>query len=145
MNLCRWPDREAVGTDATRVERRGPALGKGVDPGLPRLTVLCREPPVAVESAHLCADGPRSAQDQRRSFFIFGLSFFFAKGTLVRAFALTNVPLAKKKTQPKKRPSLPRARWGPWQRILCRAWAVGTEVCAADGHRRLSAKDSQPG
>jgi hypothetical protein len=57
--LCRWLCREAVGTDATCAERRGPPLGKGVDPGLPRLTVLCREPPVAVGSVHICADGPR--------------------------------------------------------------------------------------
>jgi hypothetical protein len=49
----------SVGTDATCAERHGPPLGKGVDPGLPRLTVLCREPPVAVGSVHICADGPR--------------------------------------------------------------------------------------
>jgi hypothetical protein len=39
-----------------------PALGKGVDPGLTRLTGLCREPAGAVGREHVCADGPRSAQ-----------------------------------------------------------------------------------
>jgi hypothetical protein len=95
INLCRRPDREAVGTDATCVERRDQALGKGVDQGLPRLTVLCREPAGAVGRAHLCADGPPSAQAplprappgsrQRSNFFIFGVCFFLAKGTLVKA------------------------------------------------------------
>jgi hypothetical protein len=63
-----------------------PTLGKGVDQGLPRLTGLCREPAGAVGRAHVCADGPPSAQEplprappgsrQRSNFFIFGLSFF---------------------------------------------------------------------
>jgi hypothetical protein len=39
-----------------------PALGKGVDPGLPRFTALCREPVWAVGRAHVCADGPLLAQ-----------------------------------------------------------------------------------
>jgi hypothetical protein len=38
-----------------------PALGKGVDQGLTRLTGLCRKPAGAVDRAHVCADGPRSA------------------------------------------------------------------------------------
>jgi hypothetical protein len=38
------------------------ALGKGVDPGLPRLTDLCREPARAVGREDVCADGPLSAQ-----------------------------------------------------------------------------------
>jgi hypothetical protein len=38
-----------------------PAMGKGVDPGLPRLTGLCREPAGAIGRAHVCADGPLSA------------------------------------------------------------------------------------
>jgi hypothetical protein len=38
-----------------------PSLGKGVDPGLTRLTGLCREPAGAVGREHVCADGPRSA------------------------------------------------------------------------------------
>jgi hypothetical protein len=33
-----------------------------VDPGLTRLTGLCREPAGAVGREHVCADGPRSAQ-----------------------------------------------------------------------------------
>jgi hypothetical protein len=37
------------------------ALSKGVDPGLPRLTRLCREPAGAFGRAHVCADGPLSA------------------------------------------------------------------------------------
>jgi hypothetical protein len=39
-----------------------PALGKGVDPGLPRLTDLCREQAGAVGREDVCADGRRSAQ-----------------------------------------------------------------------------------
>jgi hypothetical protein len=39
-----------------------PALGKGVDRSLPRLTGLCREPAGAIGRAHVCADGPPSAQ-----------------------------------------------------------------------------------
>jgi hypothetical protein len=61
---------------------------------------------------------------------------------------LTNVPLAKKKAQPKKLKkitSLPRAWWGPRQRCLCRGWAVGTDMCSADDPSWLSAKASQPG
>jgi hypothetical protein len=71
-----------------------PALSKGVDPGLPRLTSLCREPAGAVGRAYVCADGPPSAQAplprappgsrQRSIFLFFGLTFFFAKVTLVR-------------------------------------------------------------
>jgi hypothetical protein len=63
-----------------------PALGKGVDQGLPWLTGLCREPAGAVGRAHVCADSPPSAQAPlprappssrpRSIFFIFGLSFF---------------------------------------------------------------------
>jgi hypothetical protein len=64
-----------------------PALGKGVDPGLTRLTGLCREPAGAVGRAHVCADGPRSAHAplprapqgsrQRSIFFlVFGLNLF---------------------------------------------------------------------
>jgi hypothetical protein len=97
MNLCRRPDREAVSTDATCAEGRWPALGKGVDPGSPRLTGLCREPAGAVGSAHVCADGPPLAHAplprapqrarQRSNFFQFlGWAFFFAKGTLVRVW-----------------------------------------------------------
>jgi hypothetical protein len=63
-----------------------PALGKGVDPGLPRLTGLCREPAAAVGRAHVCADGPPSAQApsprappgsrQRSIFFSFWVEVF---------------------------------------------------------------------
>jgi hypothetical protein len=38
-----------------------PALGKGVDQGLPRFASLCREPAGAIGRAHVCADGPLSA------------------------------------------------------------------------------------
>jgi hypothetical protein len=38
------------------------ALGKGIDKGLPRLTGHCREPAWAIGRAHVCADGPPSAQ-----------------------------------------------------------------------------------
>jgi hypothetical protein len=38
------------------------ALGKGVDPGLPPLTDLCREQVGAVGREDVCADGPLSAQ-----------------------------------------------------------------------------------
>jgi hypothetical protein len=38
------------------------ALGKGVDPGLPRLTDLYREPAGAVGREDVRADGPRPAQ-----------------------------------------------------------------------------------
>jgi hypothetical protein len=81
--LCRW----AIDTDATCAESRGPALGKAVDHGLPRLTGLCRELGGAVGTVHLFAGGPPSAQvpmpraplgsrQRSNSFFIFGLSFF---------------------------------------------------------------------
>jgi hypothetical protein len=60
--MCRQPDLGAVGTDSTCAGRRDPTLDKGVDQGLPRLTVLCRQLPVAFGRAHLCADGPPSAQ-----------------------------------------------------------------------------------
>jgi hypothetical protein len=91
--LCRW----AVGTDATCAESRGPALGKAVDHGLPRLTGLGRELGGAVGRVHLFADGPPSAhvpmpraplgsRQRSNSFFIFGLSFFFAKGTLIKTW-----------------------------------------------------------
>jgi hypothetical protein len=39
-----------------------PTLGKGVDPGLTRLTSLCREPAGAIARVHVCADDPPSAQ-----------------------------------------------------------------------------------
>jgi hypothetical protein len=38
------------------------ALGKGIDPDLPRLTDLCRESAGAVGREDVCADGPLSAQ-----------------------------------------------------------------------------------
>jgi hypothetical protein len=37
-----------------------PALSKGVEPGLSRLTGLCQKPAGAVGRAHVCADGPLS-------------------------------------------------------------------------------------
>jgi hypothetical protein len=39
-----------------------PALGKGVDPGLTRLTGLCRDPAGAIGRVHVCADSPPSTQ-----------------------------------------------------------------------------------
>jgi hypothetical protein len=72
-NLCREP---ALGTECTvregastvtfglpsTVPTADPALGKGVDQGLRRLTGLCLEPAGAVGRASACADGPPSAQ-----------------------------------------------------------------------------------
>jgi hypothetical protein len=62
------------------------ALGKGVHPGLPWLTVLCRELAGAVGRAHVSADGPPSAQAplprappgsrQRSNFFSFWVHLF---------------------------------------------------------------------
>jgi hypothetical protein len=53
-----------------------PAMGKGVDPGLPRLTGLCRDPAGAVGRAHVCADGPLSAhaRPSTKSDFFFSFS-----------------------------------------------------------------------
>jgi hypothetical protein len=59
--LCQRLCRRAVGTNAICAERPSPALGKGIEQGLPRLTGLCREPAGAIGRAHVCADGPPSA------------------------------------------------------------------------------------
>jgi hypothetical protein len=88
----------------------------------------------------------REIQKKRRKYMKYSKNL--SKNTKIGNQSLANVPLAKKKTQPKnlkKNTSLPRAWWGPRQRCLCRGWAVGTEVCSADGQRQLSANDSQPG
>jgi hypothetical protein len=63
-----------------------PALGKGIVPGLPRLTGLCREPAGAIRRAHICANGPLSAHAplprappgsrQRSNFFSFWVELF---------------------------------------------------------------------
>jgi hypothetical protein len=63
-------------------EGRRSALGKDVDHGLPRLTGHCRELNGAVDKVHFSADGQPSASIN--SFFIFGLSFFCVKGTIIK-------------------------------------------------------------
>jgi hypothetical protein len=57
--------------------------------------------------------------------------------------ALINVPLAKKKLNPKLKKEILLCR-EPRHRLLCRGWAVGKEVYSADGSSQLSAKASQP-
>jgi hypothetical protein len=54
---------------------------------------------------------------------------------------LTNVPLAKKNLNRKTKKKITFCR-GPG---MCREWAVGTDVCSADGPSWISAKASQPG